>query len=52
MPDDQRPIQPIEEPILCSPYAEPRRYSIYATQTGIPSEASGRRDATLARKVY
>ena len=46
MPENQIPIQPVENPILCSPYAEPDRHWVYDTRTGIPSKAPGRRDAS------
>ena len=45
MQDDQIPVQPVEDPILCSPYAEPDRHWRYDRQTGIPSEEPGRREA-------
>ena len=45
-PDDQIPIQPVEDPILCSPYAVPDRHWVYDTRTGVPSKAPGRRDAS------
>ena len=28
------PIQPVDQPILCSPYDEPDRHWIYDTSTG------------------
>jgi type III restriction enzyme len=43
---DQIPIQPVENPILCSPYAEPTEHWVYNTQTGIPSRFPGRRPAS------
>ena len=39
------PIQPTEEPILCSPYAEPDQHWLYDTTTGLPSKIPGRREA-------
>ena len=45
MTDDQIPIQPVKEPILCSPYKEPDRHWRYDRKTGIPSEEPGRREA-------
>lgn len=45
MTDDQIPIQPVKEPILCSPYGEPDRHWRYDRKTGIPSEEPGRREA-------
>ena len=39
------PIQPVEEPILCSPYAEPTAHWVYDLETGTPSKNAGRRAA-------
>jgi type III restriction enzyme len=45
--DDQTiPIQPVENPILCSPYVEPDRHWYYHLQTGIPRKIPGRRPAS------
>ena len=41
----QMPMQPVDEPILCSPYKEPCEYWFYDRQTGEPSRAPGRRPA-------
>ena len=46
MPDAQIPTQPVEHPILCSPYGEPDQHWLYDTATGIPSKVSGRRPAS------
>ncbi|WP_216919715.1 BPTD_3080 family restriction endonuclease [Synechococcus sp. CCAP 1479/9] len=46
MSEQQIPIQPVENPILCSPYAEPEQHWLYDTKTGIPSKAPGRRPAS------
>ena len=46
MPDEAIPIQPVEDPILCSPYAKPDAHWLYDTRTGIPSQAAGRRPAS------
>ena len=46
MTDNQLPIQPVEQPILCSPYKEPHQHWLYDTSTGIPSKNSGRRPAS------
>lgn len=46
MTDNQIPIQPVEKPILCSPYKEPHQHWLYDTNTGIPSKNSGRRPAS------
>ncbi len=39
------PIQPVEQPILCSPYDEPDVHWIYDTNTGEAKKNPGRRDA-------
>ncbi len=39
------PIQPVQQPILCSPYEEPTAHWVYDTQTGEASENPGRREA-------
>ncbi len=39
------PIQPVERPILCSPYEEPSAHWVYATKTGEASQNPGRREA-------
>ena len=44
--EDQIPIQPVENPILCSPYKEPDQHWLYDTQTGIPSKTPDRRPAS------
>ena len=46
MPDTQIPIQPVEKPILCSPYKVPDQHWLYDTRTGIPSKTQGRRPAS------
>jgi type III restriction enzyme len=47
MPTEQQiPIQPVENPILCSPYKEPDQHWLYDTSTGIPSKTPGRRPAS------
>jgi type III restriction enzyme len=46
MTDTQIPIQPVEKPILCSPYKVPDQHWLYDTRTGIPSKNSGRRPAS------
>ena len=43
MPQIQIPIQPVENPILCSPYKVPDQHWLYDTRTGIPSKTPGRR---------
>ena len=51
MPDEQIPIQPVEEPILCSPYAEPDLHWLYDPSTGVPSQNPGRRAASYWYKT-
>jgi type III restriction enzyme len=46
MPEIQIPIQPVENPILCSPYTEPDQHWLYDTATGIPTKNPGRRPAS------
>ncbi|MCW0218908.1 MAG: DEAD/DEAH box helicase family protein [Prosthecobacter sp.] len=46
MPEEAIPIQPVENPILCSPYIEPDQHWLYDTRTGIPSKTPGRRPAS------
>lgn len=40
------PIQPVDKPILCSPYVEPDQHWLYSRSTGIPSKEPGRRKAS------
>ena len=40
------PIQPVENPILCSPYQEPDQHWLYDTSTGVPTRTPGRRPAS------
>ena len=40
------PIQPVDKPILCSPYREPDQHWVYDRVTGIPTRTPGRRDAS------
>ena len=46
MPEIQIPIQPVANPILCSPYKVPDQHWLYDTRTGVPSRTSGRRPAS------
>ena len=46
MPEAPIPIQPVRNPILCSPYDEPNRHWLYDTRTGRPSEVPARREAS------
>ena len=45
MAEARAPLQPVEEPIICSPYREPEAYWLYDTGTGMPSKVEGRREA-------
>ena len=47
MNNDQHeiPIQPVEQPILCSPYNEPDAHWVYDTETGEANKQPGRREA-------
>jgi len=40
------PIQPVENPILCSPYKEPDQHWLYDTRTGLPQKIPHRREAS------
>jgi type III restriction enzyme len=46
MSEIQIPIQPVANPILCSPYKVPDQHWLYDTGTGIPSKTPGRRPAS------
>ncbi len=45
------PIQPVNKPILCSPYEEPSEHWVYDRATGEPSRMSGRRPASYWYKT-
>jgi type III restriction enzyme len=45
-PKDGVPIQPVDKPILCSPYEEPTEHWLYDRETGEASRNPGRRDAS------
>lgn len=47
----QLPIQPVNEPILCSPYEEPTAHWVYDTTTGAASQMPGRRPASYWYKT-
>lgn len=51
MLDNQIPIQPVEDPILCSPYDEPSEHWLYDRQSGVPSRSPGRRPASYWYKT-
>jgi type III restriction enzyme len=53
--DQQLPIQPVERPILCSPYEEPTEHWVYDLSTGEAQRMSGRRPASYwfkTQRVY
>ena len=45
------PIQPVDKPVICSPYEEPHDHWIYDTQTGQASRAGFRRPASYWYKT-
>ena len=45
------PIQPVDKPILCSPYGEPTAHWVYDTETGEASRMEGRRPASYWYKT-
>lgn len=45
------PIQPVNRPILCSPYAEPTAHWVYDTETGDARQMEGRRPASYWYKT-
>ena len=46
MSDEEILIQPVENPIICSPYREPDYHWLYDLSTGIPQKIQGRRPAS------
>ena len=40
------PVEPVEQPILCSPYEEPELHWFYTRETGTPTKRAGRREAS------
>ncbi len=53
MGEDKRqiPIQPVDKPVICSPYDEPHDHWIYDSQTGDASRAGFRRPASYWYKT-
>ena len=47
----QLPIQPVDRPILCSPYVEPSEHWMYDTASGIAERVPGRRPASYWYKT-
>ena len=47
----QLPVQPVDRPILCNPYEEPRDHWIYDKETGAASRAGTRRPASYWYKT-
>jgi type III restriction enzyme len=45
------PIQPVENPIICPPYEEPRDHWVYDSETGAASRAGTRRPASYWYKT-
>lgn len=50
-PAPKVPIQPVEKPIICSPYDEPNDHWIYDIKTGVASRAGFRRPASYWYKT-
>ena len=50
-PQAELPIQPVDKPILCSPYVEPDQHWVYDRATGIPTRTEGRRPASYWYKT-
>ena len=48
---EQLPVQPVDRPILCNPYEEPRDHWIYDKETGAASRAGTRRPASYWYKT-
>ena len=46
------PIQPVDDPILCSPYKEPTKHWVYDPETGRPNQSEGRRAAGYWMETY
>jgi type III restriction enzyme len=47
----QLPIQPVNKPILCSPYEKPKAHWVYDTKTGEATQVSDRRPASYWYKT-
>ena len=45
------PVQPVDRPILCNPYEEPRDHWVYGRETGAASRAGTRRPASYWYKT-
>lgn len=48
---EQLPVQPVENPIICNPYDEPQDHWIYDSDTGAASRAGMRRPASYWYKI-
>jgi type III restriction enzyme len=48
---EQLPVQPVDRPILCNPYEEPRDHWIYDKETGAASHGGTRRPASYWYKT-
>ncbi len=51
MTETQLPIQPVDKPILCSPYEEPKEHWVYDTESGEATRMPGRRPASYWYKT-
>ena len=51
MTDPSIPVQPVENPILCSPYTEPNQHWLYDILTGLPLKMQERRPASYWYKA-
>ena len=45
MTDKQIPLQPVDKPVICSPYVEPDYFWFYDKSTGQATKSPGRRQA-------
>ena len=48
---EQLPVQPVDRPILCNPYEEPRDHWIYDKDNGAASRAGSRRKAGEGSRI-
>ena len=44
--EETLPVQPVDRPILCNPYAEPNDHWYYDKETGTPTKQGYRRSAS------
>jgi type III restriction enzyme len=50
-PTSATPVQPVEKPILCSPYGEPKEHWLHNPETGMAAPTAGRRPASYFFKT-